>query len=144
MVTRDLIQTQIDNIVRYQVIGFPGIKNTKLAKKAARLKQPFIPEVLLYSGEPKKAEELSNKKFLNQYHVMFVFDKKRNFNDDGERVNIPDLGGMSGGIIQSLFNTPSPKCASGILIEKDSSEKALVGIRFTAIFKWLDDHAKKL
>jgi len=144
MVTSDLVETKTDNVIRYQVIGFPGSKNCKRAKKAARCNQLFIPEVLLYSGEPKKSEELSNKKFFNQYHVMFVLDKKINFNNDGERVNIPNLDGMSGGIIQSLSDPLSSNCAAGILIEKDSSEKALVGTRFSAIFQWLDAHAEKL
>jgi hypothetical protein len=148
MIEEDLIEnhTNTKSVQFYQAIGYPGVKNTKLAQKASRKNQLFTPEILIYSGAHKSAEEVSNEKFVDEYHVILDWNNKKNYDDDGNRVNVPKPNGISGGLIQGCFdyipksNGFYPTCAAGIITEKDTSGSAMIGTRFKTVFEWLRLH----
>jgi hypothetical protein len=152
MIEEDLIEnhTNTKSVQFYQAIGYPGVKNTKLAQKASRKNQLFTPEILIYSGAHKSAEEVSNEKFVDEYHVILDWNNKKNYDDDGNRVNVPKPNGISGGLIQGCFyyipksNGFYPTCAAGIITEKDTSGSAMIGTRFKTVFEWLRLHPEML
>lgn len=152
MIQEDWIENEsnTENVQFYQAIGYPGAKNTKLAKKATRTNRLFTPEILIYSGAHKIAEEVSNEKFVDEYHVIIDWNNKENYDDDGNRVNVPKPDGISGGLIQGCFdyipqsNGFYTTCAAGIIIEKDTSGNAMIGTRFKTVFEWLRLHPEML
>lgn len=152
MIQEDLIENHSNtkNVLFYQAIGYPGVKNKKLAQKASQTNRLFTPEILIYSGEYKSAEEVSNEKFVDEHHVILDWNNKKNYDDDGNRVNVPKPNGISGGLIQGCFdyiprsNGFYPTCAAGIITEKDTSGSAMIGTRFKTVFEWLRLHPEML
>jgi hypothetical protein len=152
MIQEDMIENEMnrDHILFYQAIGYPAAKNRTLAVKAAQTNRLFSPEILVYSGEQKTSFDIPDKKFLDKYHVIFNWDKKKNFNDDGNHVNVPKPNGISGGLIQGCFdyvphsNGLYPTCAAGIITERDFLGNAMVGTRFSTVFEWLKLHPEML
>ena len=152
MVQEDFIESHSNtkNVQFYQAIGYPAAKNTKLAKKSSRTNRLFAPEILIYSGAHKSSDEVSNEKFVDEYHVILDWNNKKNYDDDGNRVNAPKPNGISGGLIQGCFdyipksNGFYPTCAAGIITEKDTSGNAMIGTRFKTVFEWLRLHPKML
>lgn len=151
-IQRDLIETPANSerIKFYQLIGYPGPKNTQLAKKAARLNRMFIPEGFVYSTYDTSAKVFPHHRFLPEYHVALEFSKTGNFNDDNLPLQAPDPDGMSGGLIQGCFdyiphsNGFYPTCAVAILIELERKAGSFIGVRMNAVYEWLDLHAAKL
>lgn len=152
MVEEDLIECDgnKESVQFYQAIGYPGIKNDRLARSAARTKKLFSPEILIYSGGAKKASSVPDKKFCDEHHVIFEWNDKRNYDDNGRMVNVPEPAGISGGLIQGCFdylphsNGFYPTCAAGIVTEKNTSEKSMSGTRFSTVYDWLRLHNKIL
>lgn len=152
MVEEDLIEGESEReMVRfYQAIGYPGKKNDKLAESAARAKKLFSPEILVYSGGAKKASSVPDKDCHDKHRVIFEWNDKRNYDDNGKMVNVPDPAGISGGLIQGCFdylphsNGLYPTCAAGIVTEKNSSEKSMTGTRFSTVYDWLRLHNRML
>lgn len=148
MVEEDFIENEENRnkVLFYQAIGYPGSKNTKLAEKSARTQRPFTPEILVYGGSPKSAKNIVNKEFTDEHHVILEWDDKKNFDDDQKKVNIPKPDGISGGLIQGCFdyiphsNGLYPTCAAGIITEKNTHGKAMIGTRFSTIYRWLRMH----
>lgn len=147
-IQRDLIEsTATRKFVRfYQAIGFPGKKNTKKALSAARNNKPFDPEIMIYSGEDTSDRIGSDERIIDELHTVMNVNSKRNYDDDGAMVNIPDMKGMSGGLIQGCFdyipksNGRYPTCAAAIIIERNIKNSSLIGVKFSAIYEWLDAH----
>jgi hypothetical protein len=79
MIQEDLIEnhTNTKSVQFYQAIGYPGVKNTKLAQKASRTNRLFTPEILIYSGAHKSVEEVSNEKFVDEHHVILDWNNKK-------------------------------------------------------------------
>ena len=152
MIQEDMIETDKNkkHVLFYQAIGYPGVKNKKLAIKSAKTREPFSPYILVYSGEKKTSKDITSKKFVDEHHVILNWNDKRNFDDDGNLMNVPKPNGISGGLIQGCFdymphsNGFYPTCAAGIIIEKDASGNAIVGTRFKRIFEWLKMHPQML
>lgn len=152
MIQEDFIENNSNtkSVQFYQAIGYPGVKNTKLAQKASRTNRLFTPEILIYSGAHKSADEVSNEKFVDEHHVILDWNNKKNYDDDGNRVNVPKPNGISGGLIQGCFdyipksNGFYPTCAAGIITEKDTSGSAMIGTRFKTVFEWLRLHPEML
>lgn len=148
-IQQDLIENDRnrDAIIGYQVIGYPGFKNSRLAKKAVYTNEPFIPEALVYSGHFMERAIKENPRFTNRFHIAINFEEKNNKNDDGVRVDAPKPEGMSGGLIQGCFYyVPHSEgmyhtCASGILIELDQANRSFIGVRFDAVYEWLERHS---
>lgn len=148
----DLIETSenAERIRFYQIIGFPGAKNTQLAKKAARQNRMFIPEGFVYSSNDASTKVFPHPRFDPKYHVALEFSKTRNFDDNAQTLQAPDPAGMSGGLIQGCFdyiphsNGFYPTCAAAILIELERKANAFIGVRINAVYEWLDLHAARL
>ena len=148
----DLIENNVKkkSIIFYQALGYPGEENTGLAKSAVRQEEAFLPNLLLYSGQLMDETVRINPRFSEEYHIAINFEEKGNVNDDGKSVVVPRLEGMSGGLIQGCFNyLPHsnglyPTCASGIIIEKDSANRSIVGVRFDVVYEWLEMHSGQL
>ena len=151
-IQRELIEKDGDksNIQIYQAIGFPAKKNQRLADKLARAGKKFIPECVIYSGQAVFHETGSSGRFSKDINIEIEYGGSHAINDDGRRVNTPDLHGLSGGLIQGCFsylpksNGLYPTCASGMLIEMGSEQKSLIGVRFGIIYQWLDFHSEKI
>tara|TARA_R110002020_G_scaffold229765_1_gene440579 strand:+ start:1480 stop:2235 length:756 start_codon:yes stop_codon:yes gene_type:complete len=148
----DLIENNVNNksIIFYQALGYPGEDNTKLAKNAVRREDEFLPNLLLYSGQFMDETVRVNPRFSEEYHIAINFGEKGNVNDDGKNVGVPRPEGMSGGLIQGCFDyLPHSDglyltCASGIIIEKDSLNRSIVGVRFDVVYEWLKMHSGQL
>jgi|GEM_PF-6228485 len=151
-VERDFIETATNHaeIKCYQALGFPGAKNTKHADKAFHSRNPFIPELLIYSGEDIKSQVFPHKRFSDKYHIAMRFKEESNLTDDLSKINAPKPNGMSGGLIQGCFDyVPHshglyPTCAAAILIEREKKANAIFGVKFSIIFEWLDLHKAKI
>lgn len=148
MIEEDMIETESnkDQILFYQAVGYPASKNARRAEKSARTGTPFSPEVLVYSGSRKAATDVGNKRFVDMHNVIMDWGGKQTFDDDGVLVDAPKPNGISGGIIQGCFdylphsNGLYPTCAAGIITGRDSSGKAMVGTRFSTVFEWFKLH----
>ena len=139
-----------EHIQFYQAIGFPAAKNLRHSNKSAISGKPFIPECVIYSGKSVTYELDSNYRFAKDVNIEIEYNGKHAFDDDGKKVNTPDLHGLSGGLIQGCFdymphsNGFYHTCASGMLIEMGSRKKSLIGVRFGIIYEWLDLHSDKI
>lgn len=148
MVTEDLIENdeRIESLQFYQALGYPNTRNDKLAKKAKYKKQPQNVFLLRYSGEKKSSNDIDGEFFLDEYHVVMDFDPKKGFDDDGIKVPVGNVIGMSGGLIQGVLDyiphSPGmyPTYAAGIVTQKTKKQDAIVGTRFSAVFEWLKLH----
>ncbi len=135
------------HVIAYQAIGFPASKNRQQAERAFAKSALFTPECLVSSGNDVTLELLMDGKYNPLIHLAIRFRQKGNFDDDSNLIDAPGPHGMSGGLIQGCFdyiphsNGFYPTCASAILIERLPDLNALVGVRMSFVYAWMDHHS---
>ncbi|WP_323143622.1 hypothetical protein [Massilia phyllosphaerae] len=155
IITRDSIEDEkkAQHIIAYQAVGYPVSKNRKQAEKAAAKNALFTPELALVSGANVTERLKRAAKYSPILHIAMDFTKVGNVDDDMMPADIPVPYGMSGGLLQGCFdylphsNGRYPTCASAILIEHIKAVDALIGVRFSFVYAWLDQiapHLKRL
>ena len=150
MVTEDLIENKAraENLQFYQALGYPNARNDKLARKAIYKQQSQDAFLLRYSGDKKLSSEIKEEVFIDDFHVIMDFHPKKGFDDDGNKVSVGNVTGMSGGLIQGVLDYVThasgmyPTYAAGILIQKTKKQDAIIGTKFSAVFEWLKLHKK--
>jgi len=127
----------------YQAIGFPGSKNSRLANKTARKQGEFLTTLLRYTVNDVGVTFFPHEKFDSEFHISVCLTQKGVEANTNIEVDIPEIKGLSGGILQKVidynrhtdnFNYAFP---AGIIIEKDTAQKAFVAVKLGLLFKWL-------
>jgi hypothetical protein len=130
----------------YQAIGYPHSKNTKALRKTIRVQGEFRTERLRCTVVDAGSDAFPYKHFAREYHIATCLSKTGVIQGSREPVNIPDLHGMSGGLLQKVTDynpaTDGFECAypSGIILEKKKDNSVIYSIYLSAVFDLLDNH----
>ena len=130
----------------FQAIGYPHSKNTKAINRTVSVPGEFRSEGFRYTVIDVTAESFPYKNFSKEYHIATCLTKSGVMQGTGIYMNIPDLHGISGGLLQKVnsynkatdgFDVAYP---AGIILEKKRDNSAFISIRLAAVFEWLDLH----
>lgn len=113
------------------VISFYGFPNSK--NKPNKLMKMIVPQPCSYYG----------KSFSLKYFLKVTIDEKKVLNENGNKTNIFNFKGMSGGVVTSFSyekNTISIEL-EGIIIEQD--RKDIIATKIVVLKKMLDDFVKQ-
>lgn len=134
----------------YQAIGYPHSKNTKAVNRTVRIPGMFRTEAIRYTVTEFGNQAFPYKSFDESFHIATCLTKTGKFQCTGENTNIPDLNGISGGLLQKVaeynpitdnFDYAYP---AGIILEKKRDNSALYSLRLVVVFEWLDLHWKDI
>ncbi|MEB0030565.1 hypothetical protein QN372_07410 [Undibacterium sp. RTI2.1] len=130
----------------FQAIGFPHSRNTKAVNKTAKILGEFRSEGMRYTVTDVSARSFPYKNFCERYHIATCLTKTGQIQGARTHADIPDLHGISGGLLQKVtdynpttdgFDIAYP---AGIILEKKRDNSALFSLRLAAVFEWLDIH----
>jgi len=130
----------------FQAIGYPHSKNTKAVNKTVRIPGEFRPEGFRYTVTDVSSNAFPYKNFNIDFHIATCLTKTGVSQCSHTPINIPDLHGISGGLLQkvSLYNPTTDgfdiAYPAGIILEKKRDNSAFFSLRLSAVFKWLDLH----
>lgn len=130
----------------FQAIGYPHSKNTKAVNKTARIPGEFRSEGIRYTVTDVSHLAFPYKNFCEPFHVATCLTKTGEVQGTRAHTNIPDLHGISGGLLQKVSNyNPATDCfetayPSGIILEKKRDNSAFFSLRLAAVFEWLELH----
>ena len=128
----------------FQAIGYPHAKNTKAINKTVRIPKEFRSEGLRYTVEDISYEVFPYKNFCSEYHIATCLTKAGFVQGSRAYMNIPDLHGISGGLLQKvgLYNQVTDgfdiAYPAGIILEKKRGNSAFMSLRLSVVFEWLD------
>lgn len=121
----------------HMCIGYPNSKN-KLTRKVDKV---FKTKILSYVGHSYLDQDIYNRVNCNtRSHLLIEYSDKKRYDDKFKKTGPISAKGLSGGVVimmginqesDEIFNSQ----ALGIVIEHKKSERALVCIRFSEIFR---------
>ena len=130
----------------YCCLGYPRSKNKKI-----KLGNSIPTYCYRYWSTSAGCTNPRPGHFSNDTHLLVKFDKRRVGTADGRHVNPPDLHGMSGGLLVTLFNArdltalamgkPAGKVA-GLNIEYHENKHAIVALRSHVIYQTITSCGK--
>ena len=125
----------------------PYAANTKSANRTAKIVGGFKSEALRLTMSEIDSENFPKFKLFNpNLHIATQLTKHGKKSKSNVSNKIPDLHGMSGGLLQKVcnFNTELDDFElaypAGIIIEKNSTKSAMFAIKLTGVAEWLDYH----
>ena len=130
----------------YQALGYPHVKNTKAANKTANIEGGFKTEAVRYTVYDVGNNAMPYKKFHHSFHIATCLTKTARIQNSDQKTNLPDLHGMSGGLLQKVmqynpvtdnFDIAYP---AGIILEKKNNNSAFFSLRLSVVFEWMDLH----
>lgn len=130
----------------FQAIGYPHKKNTKAVNRTARIPGEFRSEGIRYTVTDISSCSFPYKNFCESFHIATCLTKTGEIQGVRTHANIPDLHGISGGLLQIVSNyNPTTDgfdiaYPAGIILEKKSDNSAFFSLRLAAVFEWLDLH----
>jgi hypothetical protein len=134
----------------YQAIGYPHSKNTKAANKTAKIPGEFRSIGIRYTVTDVSNQAFPYKSFDESFHIATCLTKTGKTQGMRENTNIPDLHGISGGLLQKVtgynpitdgFDSAYP---AGIILEKKRDNSTFFSLRLAAVYEWLDLHWEHL
>lgn len=130
----------------YQVIGYPGIKNSRFANKTKDKPGEFYSESLKYSVHDIGQDGFPHINYSITHHIAVCLTAKGYKKETNERIKLPDLRGMSGGLLQKVTRYDKPTneyydpFPAGMVLGQSISKEAIYSVKFSIIFEWLDFH----
>lgn len=130
----------------FQAIGYPHSKNTKAVNRTVRIPGQFKSEGIRYTVTDVTSDAFPYKNFCKEFHIATCLTKAGEIQGSRTHTNIPDLHGISGGLLQkvSLYNRATDgfdvAYPAGIILEKKRDDSAFISLRLAAVFEWLDLH----
>lgn len=134
----------------FQAIGYAHSKNTKAVNRTVRIPGKFRAEGLRYTVTDVSNHAFPYKKFSEACHIATCLTKTGEIQSSRVHTNIPDLHGISGGLLQKVikynpatdgFDHAYP---AGIILEKKRDNSAFFSLRLAIVFEWLDLHWEHL
>lgn len=114
----------------FQAIGYPHKKNTKAVNRTARIPGEFRSEGIRYTVTDISSCSFPYKNFCESFHIATCLTKTGEIQGVRTHANIPDLHGISGGLLQIVSNyNPTTDgfdiaYPAGIILEKKSDNSA--------------------
>lgn len=130
----------------FQAIGYPHSKNTKAVNRTARIHGGFRSESIRYTVTDASSHAFPYKNFCELFHIATCLTKTGRIQGVRTHTNIPDLHGISGGLLQKVSNyNPATDgfdfaYPAGIILERKRDNSAFFSLRLAAVFEWLDLH----
>lgn len=130
----------------FQIIGFPQAKNTKAINRTVRIPGEFRSYGLRYTVTDASSKAFPHKNFSNLSHIAISLSKTGKTQGINTHMNIPDLHGVSGGLLQKVGNYNSLTDGfdiaypAGVVLEKKLDNSVLFSIRLEFVFEWLESH----
>jgi hypothetical protein len=88
----------------FQALGYPHSKNTKAVNRTARTPGEFRSEGIRYTVTDISHSAFPYKNFDNSFHIATCLTKAGEIQGSRKHTNIPDLHGISGGLLQKVSN----------------------------------------
>jgi len=134
----------------FQAIGYPHSQNSRAANRTVRVKGEFRAKGLRYTVTDISDSAFPYKNLDGSTHIATTLTKSGSVQLSRQQTNIPDLHGISGGLLQKVCDynhiTDSFDFAypAGIILEKKKDNSAFFSLRLTVVFEWLDIHWERL
>lgn len=128
----------------FQVIGYPQAKNTKAVRRTANIPGGFKADGIRYTGLDISSTCLPYKDIDESSHIATTLSKSGYVQGTRNLFNIPDLHGLSGGLLQKVnsYNSDTDSFEvgypAGIILQKKPDNSSIISIRLSAVFTWLD------
>lgn len=126
----------------YRVLGFPSGKNKRMWERHQHGGKLFQTNIYQIKTSDISASFFPNDPFFSEWHLPLDFNQNVVFDAVGKKHTPPDMHGISGGLV--IAEAPDCIRPEAIVIQKNIKKSALVTVKMTKIFEWLERHAKSM
>ncbi|WP_156129079.1 MULTISPECIES: hypothetical protein [Chitinibacter] len=144
-VTQDLyIKGLSINSGFYQALGYPYKRNSHLANRTAKVPGEFRSEGLRYTMVDITNTVLPDRIYSPVHHIATSHPGLGRKQGECDRINLPDLHGISGGLLQKvteynmLTDEFSGAYPSGVILGSNKRGDAVISIRLSLVFECLE------